>query len=109
MKHKILSPIIRLIDTLIALLSGAPLKIQNYWPYSHQDFDNKVNPKGFTVGGFPWSIKIGTEIALLQKDDLVFVYRITRLIRLKGSDYLPGTEYEYDLKFAYTYNQNELK
>ncbi len=88
-----------MINKLKSLIYGVPYKINNHWPYycSNEPYAQLKN-KGFEVGKV--SFVDGKLIAMLAKNGYDFVYKITDIRKLKGGDFLYGTDKEYDLVFV---------
>lgn len=75
----------------------APLVINDYWPYYRKSFEEKMQQLGLEVGAFA-EYKIGAISSLLRNGKYEFIYRIIGSHRLQGSDFIPGTDREYELQ-----------
>jgi hypothetical protein len=85
----------KILIRIFAWAHDIPFEAKNYWPY----FDKRQaewKEKGFKVG------KVSTDkpFVFLQDDSYEFVYKVVKTIRLQGSDFLYGTEHEYNLEFV---------
>ena len=78
-----------LLKKLKAKYYGVPFEINNYWPYHHPRTDELgLKIKGVQDG---W---------IVMKDNCKYEYKQIKAIRLKGGDFIGGTEYEYNLQFV---------
>lgn len=79
----------KVIKKIKAKYYGVPFEINNYWPYHH--------PRTDELG---LQIKFVQGLWIVIADGVQYEYKQIKAVRLKGGDFIGGTEYEYNLQFV---------
>lgn len=78
---------------------GVPYNIDKFWPYYHESLTKQMTKLGFELGTIQSRSNCGDPVCMLQNKDYEYIYVISEIHKLKGGDFLQGTNYEFDLTF----------
>ncbi len=90
---------IKFINIIKSILYGIPYNIDKFWPYYHESLTKEMKKLGFELGTFPSISNRGEFVYMLQNKDYEYIYVISKIHKLKGGDFIGGTDFEFDLTF----------
>lgn len=76
-----------------------PFKIKEFWSYSPPKICEEMKARGFEVGTIAYETKKGGMVCLFQNKKHEFIYKVTDRIKLKGSDFIYGTDTVFNVEF----------